>query len=69
MKNQDNNLGTVLIYLQEIIENKKKINKSSYTSKLVKGNLNQIMQKVGEESIEVIIEATLKNKKIIIYGA
>ncbi len=67
MKNQDNNLGTVLIYLQEIIENKKKINKSSYTSKLVKGNLNQIIQKVGEESIEVIIEATLKNKKRTIY--
>ena len=29
--------------------------------------LNQIIQKVGEESIEVIIEATLKNKKRTIY--
>ena len=30
-------------------------------------HLNKIIQKVGEESVEVIIEATLKNKKKTIY--
>ena len=67
MKKQENNLGLVLIYLEELIVRKKKKNSSGYTGKLIKGNLNKIIQKVGEESVEVIIEATLKNKKKTIY--
>ena len=67
MKKQENNLGLVLIYLEELIVRKKKKNSSGYTNKLIKGNLNKIIQKVGEESVEVIIEATLKNKKKTIY--
>ena len=67
MKKQENNLGLVLIYLEDLIVRKKKVNSSGYTSKLIKGNLNKIIQKVGEESVEVIIEAALKNKKNIIY--
>ncbi len=67
MKKQENNLGLVLIYLEELIVRKKKKNSSGYTSKLIKGNLNNIIQKVGEESVEVIIEAALKNKKKTIY--
>ena len=63
MKKQENDLGLVLIYLEDLIVRKKKVNSSGYTSKLIKGNLNKIIQKVGEESVEVIIEATLKNKK------
>ena len=62
MKKKENNLGSVLIYLEELIVVKEK-NSSGYTSKLIKGNINKIIQKVGEESVEVIIEATLKNKK------
>ena len=67
MKKQENNLGLVLTYLEELIASKKKSNSSGYTNKLIKGNLNKIIQKVGEESVEVIIEATLKNKKKTIY--
>ena len=67
MKKQENNLGLVLTYLEELIVRKKKKNSSGYTSKLIKGNLNKIIQKVGEESVEVIIEATLKDKKKTIY--
>ena len=46
---------------------KKKGKSSGYTHKLIKGNINKVIQKVGEESTEVIIEATLKNKKKTIY--
>ena len=67
MKKQENNLGLVLTYLEELIVRKKKKNSYGYTTKLIKGNLNKIIQKVGEESVEVIIEATLKNKKKTIY--
>ena len=57
MKKQENNLGGVLSYLEKLIKNKEKTDESGYTSKLVKGNLNKVIQKVGEESVEVIIEA------------
>ena len=36
MKKQENNLGLVLIYLEELIVRKKKKNSSGYTSKLIK---------------------------------
>ena len=67
MNKKVNDLGLVLTYLEELIKNKKNSSKSSYTNKLVKGNINKVIQKVGEESAEVIIEATLKNKKRTIY--
>ncbi len=67
MQKKENNLATVLNYLEELIQSKKNSNNPSYTSKLVKGNINRAIQKVGEESVEVIIEATLKNKERTIY--
>ena len=64
MSKNNNNIGNTLNYLEELIEKKDDQNKkNSYTEKLLAGNLNKIIQKVGEESIEVLIEATLKNKK------
>ena len=39
----------------------------SYTERLLKGDLKKVIQKVGEESNEVLIEATLKNKERTIY--
>ena len=67
MKKKENNLGGVLSYLEKLIKNKEKTDDSGYTNNLVKGNINKVIQKVGEESVEVIIEATLKNKKRTIY--
>ena len=68
MSKNNNNIGNTLNYLEELIEKKDDQNKkNSYTEKLLAGNLNKIIQKVGEESIEVLIEATLKNKKKTIY--
>ncbi|MEC6996636.1 MAG: phosphoribosyl-ATP diphosphatase [Pseudomonadota bacterium] len=61
-------IKNVLYYLEDLIEKKKKSNKNiTYTEKLLAGNINKIIQKVGEETVEVLIEATLKNKQKTIY--
>ncbi len=61
-------IKNVLYYLENLIEKKKKSNKNiSYTEKLLAGNINKVIQKVGEETVEVLIEATLKNKQKTIY--
>ena len=61
-------IKNVLHYLEDVIEKKKKNNKNiTYTEKLLAGNINKIIQKVGEEAVEVLIEATLKNKQKTIY--
>ena len=61
-------IKNVLYYLEDLIEKKKKSNKNiTYTEKLLAGNINKIIQKVGEETVEVLIEATLKNKKKTVY--
>ena len=61
-------IKNVLYYLEDLIEKKKKNNKNiTYTEKLLAGNINKIIQKVGEEAVEVLIEATLKNKQKTIY--
>ena len=58
-KKSESSIGKILIYLEDIIEKKKQSNKNiSYTDKLLSGDLNKIIQKVGEEAVEVLIEAT-----------
>lgn len=45
-----------LFYLEDLIkERKERLPENSYTTKLFKEGLERIMQKVGEESIEVVI--------------
>jgi|TARA_A100001388_G_C28569668_1_gene403672 phosphoribosyl-ATP pyrophosphohydrolase/phosphoribosyl-AMP cyclohydrolase len=67
MQKKENSLGLTLSYLEDLIRSKKNSSNSSYTTKLIKGDINKVIQKVGEESTEVIIEATLKNKERTIY--
>ena len=67
MNKKENNLGQVLSYLEKLIKKKAKGDNSGYTNSLLKGKINKVIQKVGEESSEVIIDATLKNKKRTIY--
>ena len=65
---KESEIKNVLYYLEDLIEKKKKSNKNiTYTEKLLAGNINKIIQKVGEETVEVLIEATLKNKQKTIY--
>ena len=67
MQKKENSLGLTLSYLEDLMRSKKNSSNSSYTTKLIKGDINKVIQKVGEESTEVIIEATLKNKERTIY--
>ncbi|TDE12082.1 bifunctional phosphoribosyl-AMP cyclohydrolase/phosphoribosyl-ATP diphosphatase HisIE [Dyadobacter psychrotolerans] len=58
---QDTRIGEAafLNYLQKQVIRERKINPSdeSYTSSLFKRGINKIAQKVGEEAVEVVIEA------------
>ena len=65
-KNQDK-ISEVLRYLEEVIEERKKSKKSSYTSDLLSKGIDRISQKVGEEAIEVVIASNNKKKKQVIY--
>ena len=65
-KNQDK-ISEVLSYLEEVIEERKKSKKRSYTSDLLSKGVDRISQKVGEEAIEVVIASNNKKKKQVIY--
>jgi phosphoribosyl-ATP pyrophosphohydrolase/phosphoribosyl-AMP cyclohydrolase len=58
---QDTRIGeaSFLNYLQKEVIRERKLNPSdeSYTSSLFKRGINKIAQKVGEEAVEVVIEA------------
>ena len=54
-----------LFELEKVIQNRKaNPNESSYTSKLFESGLNKIAQKVGEEAVELIIEAKDENTEL-----
>ncbi|MBR7036173.1 MAG: phosphoribosyl-ATP diphosphatase [Bacteroidales bacterium] len=57
-----------LSYLQDFIERRKKeMPECSYTTKLFTKGINKISQKVGEEAIETVIEATNGTKEQLLY--
>lgn len=57
-----------LSYLQDFIERRKKeLPEGSYTTKLFTKGINKISQKVGEEAVETIIEATNGTKEQLLY--
>ena len=59
-----------LIELQDFIyRRKKEMPEGSYTSKLFKEGINKIAQKVGEEALETIIEATNGTNEHLVYEA
>ena len=66
MKKNNTTLAEVFSYLEDIIESKSNSSEDTYTSSLLKKSIARISQKVGEEAIEVVIAANLKNKKQII---
>jgi phosphoribosyl-ATP pyrophosphohydrolase/phosphoribosyl-AMP cyclohydrolase len=56
-----------LIRLQDLIDSRKKeMPENSYTTKLFKQGINKIAQKVGEEAVELIIEAKDNNKELFL---
>lgn len=59
-----------LQYLESVIQDR--INNpspSSYTSKLLKDGINKVAQKVGEEAVELVIEAKDENQDLFLNEA
>jgi phosphoribosyl-ATP pyrophosphohydrolase/phosphoribosyl-AMP cyclohydrolase len=66
----EKNTDFTLYTLQQIIQNRKdNPTESSYTSSLFKAGINKIAQKVGEEAIELIIEAKDNNDNLFLNEA
>jgi phosphoribosyl-ATP pyrophosphohydrolase/phosphoribosyl-AMP cyclohydrolase len=64
--NEENKEQFSFLYeLENIIQNRKnEPNESSYTSSLFKKGINKIAQKVGEEAVELVIEAKDNNANL-----
>lgn len=59
-----------LFYLEEIINLRKKSNdEKSYVRSLFQKGINKIAQKVGEEAVELVIEAKDDNKELFLNEA
>lgn len=59
-----------LTYLQDFIEKRyKEMPEGSYTTSLFKSGVNRMAQKVGEEAVETVIEATNGTDDRLIYEA
>ncbi len=68
--NEENISDDFLRTLEKIIEGRKKHPLSgSYTSTLFKNGINAMAQKVGEEAVELIIEAKDHNQKLFLNEA
>ena len=59
-----------LSYLQDFIEKRhQEMPEKSYTTSLFKSGVNRMAQKVGEEAVETVIEATNGTDERLIYEA
>ena len=62
---EKNESGDFLFELEQIIQNRKSTPQiDSYTSKLFQKGINKIAQKVGEEAVELVIEAKDDNREL-----
>ncbi len=69
-KEENKGKASYLNYLQAVIHDRK-VNPSdeSYTTSLFKKGVNKIAQKVGEEAVEIVIEAKDDNKDLFLGEA
>jgi len=59
-----------LAYLEETIQNRKNNpSEKSYTSQLLAKGINKVAQKVGEEAVEIVIEAKDNNEELFLGEA
>jgi len=59
-----------LLQLQNVIEERKNsLSEKSYTASLFKKGINKVAQKVGEEAVELVIEAKDENKDLFMGEA
>ena len=69
---EENKAGKIdfLMQLQQVItERKKNMSEASYTASLFKKGINKIAQKVGEEAVELVIEAKDDNEELFMGEA
>jgi phosphoribosyl-ATP pyrophosphohydrolase/phosphoribosyl-AMP cyclohydrolase len=65
--NEPNHPDNFLEYLEEIIQLRKQAGaEESYVAKMFSKGLNKIAQKVGEEAVEMVIEAKDDNKELFL---
>ena len=68
MSHKPQEFNNIIKYLLDIIEKKSSsYDDSSYTSKLFHQETDRVIQKFGEEAIEVVIAAGSNKKKDLIY--
>ena len=69
--NDDNSYGVqFLSFLQDFIDKRhKEMPEGSYTTSLFESGINRIAQKVGEEALETVIEATNGTNGRLVYEA
>jgi phosphoribosyl-AMP cyclohydrolase / phosphoribosyl-ATP pyrophosphohydrolase len=66
----EQNVSEGLAFLQAIIQERKKNPKpGSYTNSLFNAGINKVAQKVGEEAVELVIEAKDNNKGLFLNEA
>ncbi len=66
----DRNPASFLFHLKQIIADRKNNpSETSYTSKLFERGINKVAQKVGEEAVELVIEAKDDNRDLFLGEA
>ena len=67
---EPNDTGNFLLYLEEIIRLRKQVSPDeSYVASLFAKGINKIAQKVGEEAVELVIEAKDSNDELFLNEA
>jgi phosphoribosyl-ATP pyrophosphohydrolase/phosphoribosyl-AMP cyclohydrolase len=67
---EKNEGSSFLFQLESVIKDRKiNLNDDSYTASLFKKGINKIAQKVGEEAVELVIEAKDDNKELFLGEA
>ena len=67
---ENNVQSDFLLYLEQIIEQRSKVSPDeSYTALMLSKGINKVAQKVGEEAIELVIEAKDENKDLFLGEA
>jgi len=71
INNEENNADIMFLkYLQDFIDERyKQMPEGSYTTSLFKKGVNRMAQKVGEEAVETVIEATNGTDEGFLYEA
>ncbi len=67
--NEDNNTWTLEALQHLILDRKANPVAGSYTNKLIDSGINKVAQKVGEEAVELIIEAKDSNRDLFLGEA